>query len=75
MDNIFLESTVHWLSENIVKFKADVGVCKKYAKVISGYKSSQVATQAARFYAWSVHGDNSNVARCTLILSGLGYFG
>jgi len=33
MDNISLEMSFHWLSENIVRFKIEVGVCKIFAKM------------------------------------------
>jgi len=33
MDNTLLESIFHWLSKNMVKFKFNVGVCKKLAKM------------------------------------------
>jgi len=32
-DNILLESTVHWLSENTVKFEVDVEIHEKFAKM------------------------------------------
>ena len=32
IDNISLESMVHWLSDDLAKFGVDVGVYEKYAK-------------------------------------------
>jgi len=34
-DKISLESTFHWLYENIVKFKADAGVCGQFEKNVT----------------------------------------
>jgi len=33
MDNVSLETSVHWLSEEIVRFEIEVGVNDKYAKI------------------------------------------
>jgi len=35
MDNTALESMVHWLSKDVVKFEVDVGVREKYAKNVT----------------------------------------
>jgi len=33
MDNTWLESTFHWLSEDILKFEVDAGVSEQLAKM------------------------------------------
>jgi len=33
MDKIVLETSFHWLSDDIVRFKIEVGVYEKYAKM------------------------------------------
>jgi len=33
MDNISLETSVHWLSEDVVSFETEVGVYEKFAKM------------------------------------------
>jgi len=33
MDKISLETSFHWLSEDIARFKIEVGVGEKYAKI------------------------------------------
>jgi len=48
-DNISLETSVHWLSEKIVTFEADVGCTRNLQKCNSHFmqKSCQVATNSS----------------------------
>jgi len=37
MDNILLETSLHWPFEEIVRFKIEVGVYKKFAKMLQSF--------------------------------------
>ena len=63
-----MESTIHWLSEDAIKFEVEVRVCEELAKNVAVDTRKIHVSQRNDVRPMQRHGNDSVVVGCALVL-------